>query len=92
MNEQPPSDRSDPGAFWDARYTDAGYVFGEEPNQWLAENAGLLTAGMKALLPGDGEGRNGVWPARRGLGVTTVDASPVGAEKAGGLVRHGMSR
>jgi len=82
MNEQPPSDRSDPGAFWDARYADDGYVFGEEPNQWLAENAGLLTAGMKALLPGDGEGRNGVWLARRGLNVTTVDASPVGVEKA----------
>ncbi len=47
MNEQPPSSRSDPGTFWDARYTDAGYVFGEKSNQWLAENAVLLSASIR---------------------------------------------
>jgi hypothetical protein len=37
------------------------------------------------LLPGDGEGRNGVCLARRWLDVTTVDAPPVDAQKAGRL-------
>lgn len=71
-----------PGAFWDRRYDDTGYVFGQDPNQWMAANAGLLSSGMAALLPGDGEGRNGVWLAERGLNVTTLDASPVGVAKA----------
>lgn len=82
------SERADnPGKFWDKRYDDDGYVFGHEPNLWLAENADQLTANMTALVPGDGEGRNGVWLAERGLTVTTVDASPIGVEKAQKLAR-----
>jgi SAM-dependent methyltransferase len=71
-----------PGAFWDQRYDDAGYVFGQDLNQWMAENRALLSPGINALVPGDGEGRNGVWLAERGLNVTTIDASPVGVAKA----------
>jgi len=77
-----PKIRDNPAAFWDERYVGDDYVFGQEPNVWMAENADLFAAGMSALLPGDGEGRNGVWLAERGLHVTTVDASPVGVEKA----------
>ncbi len=73
---------SEPGAFWDERYADDEYVFGHEPNRWMAENADLLEPGMSVLVPGDGEGRNGVWLAERGMQVTTLDASPVGVEKA----------
>lgn len=72
----------EPAAFWDQRYDDDGYVFGQDPNLWMLENAGLLVPGMTAFVPGDGEGRNGVWLAERGLVVTTVDASPIGVEKA----------
>jgi SAM-dependent methyltransferase len=71
-----------PASFWDERYEGADYVFGQEPNVWMATNEDLFTPGMKALLPGDGEGRNGVWLAERGLNVATVDASSVGVEKA----------
>jgi cyclopropane fatty-acyl-phospholipid synthase-like methyltransferase len=71
-----------PGMLWDKRYAEDDYVFGHEPNQWMAENTDLLTPGLSALVPGDGEGRNGVWLAERGLIVTTIDASPVGVEKA----------
>jgi hypothetical protein len=67
-----------PGMLWDKRYAEDDYVFGHEPNQWMAENTDLLTPGLSALVPGDGEGRNGVWLAERGLIVTTIDASPVG--------------
>jgi SAM-dependent methyltransferase len=48
----------------------------------MAENASLLQPGMTALVPGDGEGRNGVWLFRQGFRVTTFDASPVGVGKA----------
>lgn len=72
----------DPRAFWDARYVGGEYVFGLEPNRWLAAHEHLLRRRMRAFLPGDGEGRNGVWLAERGLAVTTVDASPVGVDKA----------
>ena len=72
----------EPGSFWDERYAEDDYVFGHDPNQWMAEHAELLQPGMTALVPGDGEGRNGVWLAERGLQVTTIDASPIGVEKA----------
>jgi SAM-dependent methyltransferase len=77
-----PNPGDSPGSFWDQRYEGTVYVFGQEPNMWMATNADLLKSGMTALLPGDGEGRNGVWLAERGLDVTTVDASSVGVEKA----------
>lgn len=79
------SPRSQPGEFWDQRYDGEDYVFGHEPNVWMAANGDLLKPGMTALVPGDGEGRNGVWLAERGLDVTTIDASPVGVAKARSL-------
>lgn len=82
MARDPAHPRDRPGEFWDERYDGHDYVFGHEPNVWMADNAELLKPGMRALLPGDGEGRNGVWLAQRGLDVTTVDASAVGIDKA----------
>ena len=78
----PSRDAANPAAFWDERYATPDYVFGTQPNTWLAANEKLLRAGMTALVPGDGEGRNGVWLAEHGLKVTSVDASPIGVEKA----------
>jgi SAM-dependent methyltransferase len=71
-----------PGEFWGQHYADENYVFGQELNQWMAANAALIQPDMKALVPGDGEGRNGVWLAQQGLQVTTLDASAVGVPKA----------
>jgi SAM-dependent methyltransferase len=68
--------------FWDERYSGEGFSFGTEPNAFLASQAHRLKPGMRALVPGDGEGRNGVWLAQQGLSVDTVDVSPVGAGKA----------
>jgi SAM-dependent methyltransferase len=78
-------DAADPAAFWDERYATPDYVFGTEPNVWLTTNEGLFQPGMKALVPGDGEGRNGVWLAKRGFAVTAIDASPIGIGKAENL-------
>lgn len=69
---------------WNTRYHDAGdeYLFGTEPNRFLAHRAGLLRNGHSALSVADGEGRNSVWLAEQGLQVTAVEISPVAVEKA----------
>lgn len=68
--------------WWDERYEKDGFVFGVEPNAYLKEQAGLLKPDMKVLLPGDGEGRNGVFLAGLGLETLSVDISSVGLAKA----------
>ena len=75
---------SDPGA-WNARYASGGFAFGSAPNRHLEAQAWRLRPGMRALSLGDGEGRNGVWLAERGLEVTAVDWSATGLTKAAAL-------
>jgi SAM-dependent methyltransferase len=79
------SDRSasTPAEFWNERYREAGFSFGEAPNAWLASERRRFGVGTRVLVPGDGEGRNGVFLAECGARVTTVDASPIGVHKAG---------
>lgn len=72
---------------WNQRYATAGYIFGEEPNLFLAEQAHRIPAGGAVLSLAEGEGRNGVFLAERGYAVTGVDASAVGLEKARALAR-----
>ncbi len=73
--------------FWNERYGGEDFSFGTEPCGFLASQAHRLKPGMRVLVPGDGEGRNGVWLAQQGLGVDTVDASSVGVAKAQGLAK-----
>jgi cyclopropane fatty-acyl-phospholipid synthase-like methyltransferase len=72
----------DPGRFWDAKYVGDGFFYGTAPNAWLASRADLLRPGMRALSIADGEGRNSVWLAEKGLDVTAVDASTNAVAKA----------
>ena len=72
---------------WNKRFAEEGYHFGTEPNAFLVSQAGRLAPGMSALSVGDGEGRNSVWLAQRGLKVTAFDFSPVALEKAKALAR-----
>ncbi|MBI4921281.1 MAG: class I SAM-dependent methyltransferase [Devosia nanyangense] len=69
-------------SYWDQRYAEDEYVFGEAPNAFLAGQAGRLKPGMRALAVADGEGRNGVWLAQQGLAVLSVDSSAVAQAKA----------
>ena len=71
-------------ALWSKRYQDAGeqYLFGTEPNRFLAHRADLLQEGRTALSVADGEGRNSVWLAEQGLDVTAIEISVVAVEKA----------
>ena len=70
------------GSFWDAVYAEPHYLFGTEPNVFLAAQKALLTSGQRALAVADGEGRNGVWLAEQGLEVLSVEYSLPAVEKA----------
>ena len=70
-------------AFWDERFAGDAFAYGLAPNAFLASQAPSLRPGMRALVPGDGEGRNGVWLAEHGLQVDTLDLSGEGVAKAG---------
>ncbi|MDT3672721.1 MAG: class I SAM-dependent methyltransferase [Aromatoleum sp.] len=71
-------------SMWSQRYRDAGedYLFGTQPNRFLANRAAQLADGRSALAVADGEGRNSVWLAEQGLEVTAVEISDVAIEKA----------
>ncbi len=65
---------------WDQRYAGDEFVYGTEPNTFLAEHAKLLAGPVLSLA--EGEGRNGVFLASLGLDVMGVDGSEVGLAKA----------
>jgi len=66
---------------WDERYSRSDYIFGTEPNDFLAEVCKDISQG-RVLCLADGEGRNGVFLAQQGLEVESVDGSVVALEKA----------
>ena len=65
---------------WDQRYSTEGYAYGTEPNSFLVEHAHYLQGPVLSLA--EGEGRNAVFLASRGLDVLGVDGSEVGLAKA----------
>ncbi len=67
--------------FWNERYSADEYVYGEQPNEWFKHQIDAMKPG-KILLPGDGEGRNGVYAASLGWEVYAFDLSVAGKEKA----------
>ena len=75
-------------SFWDSRFGVDEYVYGTEPNAFLVAQAGGLVPGGRVLVPGDGEGRNGVWLAGRGMAVHSVDSSRAGLAKIERLARE----
>ncbi len=74
-----------PAAMWDERYRPASYAYGLEPNAFLVCQSSEARPGMRALVPGDGEGRNGAWLAKQGFEVDTFDLSAFGVAKAKAL-------
>ncbi|PYF01900.1 methyltransferase family protein [Rhodopseudomonas faecalis] len=67
---------------WETRFSSDEFVFGTEPNAFLAASCGLLPPSGCALSIADGEGRNGVFLAQRGLSVLSVDYAPSAQRKA----------
>jgi 2-polyprenyl-3-methyl-5-hydroxy-6-metoxy-1,4-benzoquinol methylase len=73
---------------WNERYSEPGFVFGTQPNAYLADKRVLIEPGKTALAVADGEGRNSVWLAQQGLNVDAFDVSPVGVAKARQLAQQ----
>ncbi|MDM7948034.1 bifunctional 2-polyprenyl-6-hydroxyphenol methylase/3-demethylubiquinol 3-O-methyltransferase UbiG [Hydrogenophaga sp.] len=71
--------------FWDQNFSIGGYKYGTAPNTFLVEQQQRFQPGSDVLVPGDGEGRNGVWLAQQGHRVTAMDGSAVGLHKAQAL-------
>lgn len=67
---------------WDERFRTEEEAYGSSPSLFLREQAHLFRPGQRALVPADGGGRNGVWLARQGLDVLSVDFSAEGLARA----------
>lgn len=65
---------------WDERYSQPGFAYGTDPNDFLASVADRLPPGPVLTL-GEGEGRNAVFLAGLGHEVVAVDQSAVGLAK-----------
>ncbi len=73
---------ADAARTWDSRYSADEYIFGKEPNRWLHQHSAVLPDSGRVLCVADGEGRNSVWLASRGLEVDAFDVSETGVAKA----------
>jgi len=73
---------------WEKRFSVPDYVFGTEPNVFVKSQAAALPKSGAALAVADGEGRNGVWLAERGLDVLSIDWSPTALGKARALAKQ----
>lgn len=68
---------------WNEVYSCDDYYYGTEPNDFLAGQIDRLSGRILSLA--EGEGRNAVFMAERGLDVWAVDGSETGLEKARAL-------
>lgn len=66
---------------WNNRFGKEEYVYGTQPNRFLAEELEKLQKG-RILFIGEGEGRNSVFAAKLGWEVDAVDYSEEGRKKA----------
>jgi SAM-dependent methyltransferase len=66
---------------WDERYSQPGFAYGTEPNEFLVAAAGRIPVGP-VLSVGEGEGRNAAYLAGLGHRVVAVDQSEIGLAKA----------
>jgi SAM-dependent methyltransferase len=83
---------ADPAGTWNQRFAGEAFLFGTEPNEWLRAHADLWQPSQRVLCVADGEGRNSVWLARRGLQVQAFDLAAAGVAKARRLAQeHGVT-
>lgn len=73
--------------FWESRYAETDFAYGVEPNRWVVACEPHFPRHARILVPGDGEGRNGVYLARRGHCVTSLDMAASGLAKAAELAQ-----
>ncbi|MCG1036405.1 class I SAM-dependent methyltransferase [Polaribacter sargassicola] len=67
---------------WDNRYAENEYAYGTEPNLFFKESLKKYKLEGKILFPAEGEGRNAVYAAKKGLKAYAFDISIKGKNKA----------
>ena len=68
--------------FWDDRYSKEDYAYGTSPNLFFKEAIDKYNLKGKILLAAEGEGRNAVYAAQKGLQVFAFDISEEAKKKA----------
>lgn len=67
---------------WDSRYSSEDYAYGINPNVFFKDAIEKYKLKGSILMPAEGEGRNAVYAAKKGLEVTAFDISVEGKKKA----------
>lgn len=76
--------------FWNQRFAEPGFIYGEHPNEFFRDELVGLSPGL-LFLPAEGQGRNAVHAAREGWRVLAADYSETGQSRAMELAaRHGV--
>ena len=73
---------------WNEKFSREGFLYGKEPNAFLAANEHLLAPESSVLMLGEGEGRTACYMALKGHEVTALDASDVGLDKTRALAKE----
>jgi len=73
---------------WNEKFSREGFLYGKEPNVFLASNEHLLSPKSKILMLGEGEGRTACYMALKGHITTALDASDVGLDKTRALAKE----
>jgi len=72
---------------WNDRYGGGKHIFGKKPNAYFKSKLDSLNPG-NIYLPGDGEGRNGVYAAENDWNVTSADFSEIALARAKEFALH----
>jgi len=72
---------------WDKLFNTSRYIYGKDPIPFLSKHINKIPKG-DALVLAVGEGRNGVYLARKGFRVTGIDISDVALKKAHRLAKE----
>ncbi|ASF38213.1 SAM-dependent methyltransferase [Halobacillus halophilus] len=73
---------------WDQRFSEPNYAYGKQPNAFIKDMSERLPKDSKIGCFAEGEGRNGVYLAKRGHDVTVLDQSDQGLNKAKQLAKE----
>lgn len=68
-------------ALWNEKFSRQGFLYGLEPNHFIASCIAMFPQGGQVLCLGEGEGRNAIHLAKEGFMVEALDASDVGLKK-----------
>jgi SAM-dependent methyltransferase len=78
---------STPTESWNKRYSEEGFAYGDQPNNFLKKHISLFPKSSQILFPAEGEGRNACFASLLGHHVTAFDISEEGKKKAQSLMK-----